>query len=84
MDGAAGVTYPSEWKGSADPADLSGVATFSIDGVDYVLRLDSFKVFQLIGDMLDISFNQGKRFAAQAMRSHINHAMDRATEDHAL
>lgn len=76
--------YPSEWKGSTDPDDKSGVATFKIEGVEYALRLDSFTSFQVLGEMLDRAFDQGKSFAAQAMRSKIERAMDQAAIDHAL
>lgn len=76
--------YPSEWTGSTDPADASGVAKFRMDGVDYSLRLDSFTSYQMLDGMLDVAFKQGKRFAAQAIRSHINTAMDAAERSHAL
>lgn len=76
--------YPSEWTGSADPADPSGVAKFKIEGVDYSLRLDCFTIYQMLSGMLDVAFGQGKRFAAQAIRSHINTAMDAAERNHAL
>ena len=72
--------YPSEWKGSTDPDDKSGVATFKIKGVEYALRLDSFTRFQMVGEMLERAFGQGKRFAARAMRR----AMDQAAIDHDL
>lgn len=74
--------YPSEWKGSTE--DKSGVATFKIEGVEYALRLDCFTSFQMVGEMLECAFNQGKSFAAQAMRSKVERAMDQAVIDHAL
>ena len=76
--------YPSEWKGSTDPNDKSGVATFKIEGVDYMLRLDCFTCYQMVEKMLDSAFDQGKSFAAQAMRSKIERAMDQAVIDHAV
>ena len=76
--------YPSEWKGSTDPDNKSGIATFKIEGVEYALRLDSFTSFQMVGEMLGSAFDQGKSFASQAMRSHIMRAMDQAVIDHAL
>lgn len=76
--------YPSEWKGSTDPNDKSGVATFKIEGVDYMLKLDCFTSYQMIEEMLESAFDQGKSFAAGAMRSKIERAMDDAVRDHAL
>lgn len=76
--------YPAEWKGSTDPDDKSGVGIFKIEGVEYSLRLDSFTSFQMVGEMLDCAFDQGKSFAAGAMRSHIMRAMDHAASTHAL
>ncbi|HWO99319.1 MAG TPA: hypothetical protein VNL74_01665 [Methylococcus sp.] len=65
--------YQSEWKGSTD--EPGGVATFKIEGVDYALRLDCFTSYQVVCEMLESAFYQGKSFAAQAMRSHITRAM---------
>lgn len=62
----------------------SYLATFKIEGVDYSLRLDCFTSYQIVSEMLDSAFDQGKRFAAQAMRRHITMAMDQAERDHAL
>lgn len=76
--------YPSEWKGSTDPDDLSGVATFKIEGVEYSLRLDCFTSYQTLCTMLDSAFDQGKSFAAQAIRGHVCRAMDQAEIMHAL
>ncbi len=76
--------YPSEWKVSTDPNDKSGVATFKIEGVEYSLHLDCFTSFQIVGEMLESAFDQGKNFAAQAMCSKVTRAMDQAVIDHAL
>lgn len=76
--------YPSEWKGSTNPNDESGIGTFMIEGVGYGLRLESFSDFKFVGEMLDAAFKQGKKFSARAMRSHIVGAMDDAERAHAL
>lgn len=74
--------YPSEWKGSVEAEN--GVATFKIEGNTFLLRLDCFKDYQMVSNMLEMAFDQGKSFAAGAMRSHINRAMDDAVRTHAL
>ena len=78
------MSYPCEWMASDDPKDETGTATFMIDGVKYVLRLDSFLAFQDVSKMLDATFKQGKVFAARAMRSHIEKSLDIAEKQHDL
>ena len=68
--------YRSEWTGSTDPGDESGVATFTVDNIGYTLRLEAFSSFQLIGEMLDSAFEHGARVARQSLRSRIMRAMD--------
>lgn len=55
-----------------------------IEGVEYKLELDSFEEFRTIEKMLEITFKQGKSFAAQAIRSHLDRAMREAEAQHAL
>lgn len=76
--------YTSEWKGSTELDDKSGVATFKVEGVDYSLRLDCFTSYQVTCEMLDAAFGQGKSFAATAMRRYIVRALNQAEVDHAL
>lgn len=76
--------YPSKWTGSTDPNDKSGVAEFKVEGVDYALHLDCFTDYQVLSEMLEAAFDQGKSFAATAMRSKVTRAMDQAVIDHAL
>jgi len=40
--------YPSKWKGSTEPDDISGIATFKIEGVEYTLKLDCFTSCQVV------------------------------------
>lgn len=74
--------YPSEWKGSVESE--AGVATFKVEGHTFLLRLECFADYQMVSNMLDMAFDQGKSFAAGAMRSHITRAMEQAVMDHAL
>lgn len=74
--------YPSEWKGSVEAS--SGTASFKIDGLDFAVRLDSFADYQMLNKMLDLAFDQGKRFAGTAVRSHIMAAMAEAERAHGL
>ncbi len=74
--------YPSEWKGSVESE--SGVATFKIEGNTFLIRLECFADYQMVSNMLDMAFDQGKHFAANAMRSHIHNAIEQARRDHAL
>ena len=78
------MTYPCEWNGSTEPDDESGVATFIIEGTKYRLHLETFVAFQNVSIMLDAAFKQGKVFAAQAMRSHVENSLDKAERDHGL
>lgn len=78
------MSYPSEWHGSTDPEDKTGEAQYKLDGVDYCLRLESFQDYQMINKMLDVAFIHGKRFAGDAMRSHVINAVEKARADHAL
>lgn len=84
MDGAAGVSYPYEWKGSVDPDDTAGVAVFKIEGLEFSLRLEAFADCLMLDTMLDLAFAQGKDFAATIMRGRIERAMDDAEQAHAL
>ena len=68
--------YPSEWKGSAESP--TGVATFRIEGKTFLLRCACFKDYQMVSNMLELAFDQGKSFAARGMRSQIEHAMNQA------
>lgn len=74
--------YPSEWKGSTEPDDISGIATFKIEGVGYSLRLDCFTSYQVVSQMLDGAFDQGKSFSAKAMRGYVIRALDEAEAHH--
>jgi hypothetical protein len=78
------LTYPSEWIASTDPAIESGEAVYKVEGVEYRLRLDSFNDFLKIVKMLDATFQQGKVFAAQAMRNHVERALNSAEHAHGL
>ena len=70
------------WIGNV--TDETGEAIFMIEGVEYKLELDSFAECRTIETMLDATFKQGKQFAAQAMRGHIERAMKTAEQQHAL
>lgn len=78
------MTYPCEWQASTDPAIESGTATFRVEGVEYTLHLENFEAFQNISAMLEASFKQGKVFAANAMRGHIERSLGDAVRQHDL
>ena len=78
------MAYPSTWTGSTELSDESGTAEFKIEGIEFYLQLKCFTDYQEVSQMLDLAFDQGKRFAANALRSHINRALDDATTAHAL
>jgi hypothetical protein len=42
------------WKGSSDPNDLSGIATFVVNSQEFSFKLENFNDFQKIGTILDI------------------------------
>lgn len=76
------MRYPSEWKGSVESE--AGVATFKVEGHTFLLQCECFADYQMVSNMLELAFDQGKSFAAQAIRSKIEMAMDQAVIDHAL
>lgn len=78
------MTYPSEWRASADPAVESGEAVYKVDGIEYRMRLETFDDFLKVGKMLDATFRQGKSFAADVIRDRIDRAMDDAKLFHDL
>lgn len=78
------MSYPCEWLASTDPNEERGTATFMVDGQRYVLGLDNFAAFQSVSKMLDVVFQQGKEFAAQAVRGHVEKALDKAEREHGL
>ena len=78
------MPYPQEWHASTDPDDETGTATFTVEGVQYRIDLDSFSQFQKVSAMIDAAFKQGKVFAAQAMRSHIERSLEVAEREHGL
>lgn len=75
------MTYPREWLASADE---SGTANYKVEGVEYRLGLESFEDFLKISSMLDAAFKQGKSFAAKAICSHVERALDDAERQHDL
>lgn len=78
------MSYPREWQASTDPSIASGTATFMVEGVQYTLHLESFQAFLDVSVMLDASFKQGKAFAAKAMSTHIQRALEDAERQHDL
>jgi hypothetical protein len=78
------MTYPCEWMASTDPTVESGIATFMVEGTKYTLRLESFDDFLKVGKMLDETFQQGKTFAADAIRGRLDRALDDAKVFHGL
>ena len=76
--------YPQEWHGSTDKDDETGEAVFMVEGLEYRLRLANFKDFQNVAEMMEAAFQQGKSFAAKAIRGHLNRAMEAAEREHAL
>ena len=81
---SSGYPRAREWNGSTEPDDTAGEAVFHVEGIEYRIRLNNFKAFLEISEMLDKAFQSGKRFAAAALRSHIVSAIDRAESDHPL
>ena len=78
------MSYWQRWEGSTDPENESGIGHFVVDGVRYSPRLPKFEDCKVIDDLLEAAFKQGKKFAADAMSSHIYQAIDRAREGHEL
>lgn len=76
--------YPKRWEASTDPADKTGMATYTVEGVEYQFRLDSFVDFLRVDEMLEDAFGQGKRFAAKVMESHILLGIEKAISGHGL
>lgn len=70
--------HSGQWQSATDPNDMSGVATFSLDGmaVSYEIPLESFADFQRVHYLLEIAFAQGKRRATREMRTTVVRALD--------
>ena len=71
--------YPSSFKGSTDPTDTSGLATFMVSGQKFEIHLATFADYQKINTMLDLADDQSKQFATLT----INDAVQRAIKDKA-
>lgn len=57
------MSVQQEWVGSPDPEIESGLGTFRTHGGTLTLKLESFKAFQAIGQMLDVAYAAGKAHA---------------------
>jgi hypothetical protein len=78
------MSYPMRWVGSSNPDDASGTARFIVEGEEFTFGLPNFAAAQGIADMVQLAFRQGKSFAFRAIKSHIEGALARADEAHAL
>ena len=74
--------YPNTWEGEVNRPE--GTATFVVEGETYTLRLHCFADNRAIAKMLDAAFASGQQFAEQAIRSHVERALDDAKRSHAL
>lgn len=78
------MSYLVSWKGSTEPADLSGRATFAVEGDRWDMPLPSFAQAREIELMLLRAFCAGKVFAARNLRAHVVAGMDLAVREHGL
>lgn len=66
------MTSMTRWVGSADPADLTGTATFTVGAAIAAIRLGDFQTAQLIERLIDTARLQGaaeaRKAAAEFMR----------------
>ena len=69
--------YFCEWAGTTDDDDLSGLASFKVNGMDVAatIRLSSFREFQLVQGLLDAAVYEGERRATQNLRAKIMQAL---------
>jgi hypothetical protein len=68
--------YPSIWEESSDYENLSGIATFTVEGSTYTYRLQSFEDYQNICGMLQIVYLAGKDSATKNIVDDLFDALD--------
>jgi len=56
-----------QWQGSSLLPDKTGTASFTVGGMCYVLRLDTFADAQKIAGLIDESFRCGKVVGARTV-----------------
>ena len=60
--------YPCEWKGDDSRGLSAGIAFFTVEGKNFEFRMESFSDFQRVSHMLEMAFDQGREFGANAIR----------------
>jgi hypothetical protein len=59
------MTRQSEWKGSDDPYDKSGMATFTAGNTTVSLQLESFAVYQAVSRVIDAAAQEAQQRTIQ-------------------
>ena len=67
----------SEWSGSTDSYNLSGLASFAIGDSGTQIHLNSFLDFQAVCLMLDIAYSRGVTDTTAAVRRAVNRELDK-------
>jgi hypothetical protein len=62
---------PYTWKGSSDPDDRTGVATFRLAKKILTMRLESFSDGHAITELMSVAYEQGRLAALIEMQSKI-------------
>ena len=68
-----------KWSGAKD--EISGIATFTIDGKESRFHLQSFDDFQQIANLIDVSFQMGRNSAKSVLVAGIENAVGQFKRD---
>ena len=71
------MIYPQKWTGNVNKDIKAGVAEFTVMGNIYGINLESFADFQIISEMLNFAFEDGKQF----VKDRAQRAVTRAISD---
>ena len=78
------MSYMKEWRGKTDPTDKSGDADYMVEGELFTIPLPTFQHARRLDDLLWTTFRQGKSFAFDAIKSHLDRAMINADIAHSF
>lgn len=66
----------NRWKGSTEPADPSGVATFTVEGKQVAIRLQCFADYHAILALVEYERRQSLQAHTQFIRGALNRLLD--------
>ena len=76
------MNYKVTWKGNVDRED--GIAVFDIDGVEESIRLDSFRDYFNLTNMIDTIFLSGKTVGANLVSAYVTKGLEEFNKMHSI